>query len=121
MNAGTAHKAVLGLLSSLAMTRLGHVYDGLMVSMRAENTKLRQRAAEIVAEIAGCELPAAAAALEASRGRIKPAALIARGADPPQAERLLESAGGNLRVALGLLSGSDAAAGPVPGAQARSA
>ena len=104
MNAGTAHKAVLGLLSSLTMTRLGHVYDGLMVSMRAENIKLRQRAAEIVAEIAGCEIEAAAAALEASGNRIKPASLIARGADAADAERLLEEAGGNLRVALGVLT-----------------
>jgi N-acetylmuramic acid 6-phosphate etherase len=106
MNAGTAHKAVLGLLSSLTMTRLGHVYDGLMVSMRAENTKLRQRAAEIVAEIAGCSQEAAAGALDASQGRIKPAALIAYGAEPADAEKLLERAGGNLRVALGLLAGS---------------
>lgn len=106
MNAGTAHKAVLGLLSSLTMTRLGHVYDGLMVSMRAENAKLRQRAAEIVAEIAGCSHEAAAGALDASRGRIKPAALIAHGAEPAAAEKLLQDAGGNLRVALSLLAGS---------------
>jgi N-acetylmuramic acid 6-phosphate etherase len=106
MNAGTAHKAVLGLLSSLTMTRLGHVYDGLMVSMRAENTKLRQRAAEIIAEIAGCSQEAAAAALDASQGRIKPAALIAHGAEPAVAEKLLQEAGGNLRVALSLLAGS---------------
>src|SRR5690606_13427515 len=51
MNAGTAHKAALGLLSSLAMTRLGHVHDGLMVSLRAENAKLRRRAVAIVSAI----------------------------------------------------------------------
>jgi N-acetylmuramic acid 6-phosphate etherase len=100
MNAGTAHKAALGLLSSLTMTRLGHVHDGLMVSMRFENAKLRQRAAEIVAEIAGCSEQDAARALQTCGGSIKSAALVMRGADPAQAERLLAEAGGTLRVAL---------------------
>lgn len=104
MNAGTAHKAALGLLSSLTMTRLGHVHDGLMVNMRFENAKLRQRAAEIVAEIAGCSEQEAAQALQSSGGSIKSAALIMRGAEPDQAERLLSEAGGTLRVALQRLS-----------------
>lgn len=103
MNAGTAQKAALGLLSSLIMTRLGHVHDGLMVSMRADCAKLEGRAARIVAEIAGCAPEVAAAALATGRGRIKPAVLIARGADAGDAEALLARAGGNLRVALGLI------------------
>ena len=103
MNAGTAHKAALGLLSSLAMTRLGHVHDGLMVSMRFENAKLRQRAAEIVAEIAGCSEEDAARALETCGGSIKAASLVMRGADPREAERLLAEARGNLRAALARL------------------
>ena len=107
MNAGTAQKAALGLLSSLTMTRLGHVHDGLMVSLRAENIKLRQRAAGIVAEIAGCPREEAGRALEATGGRVKPATLIACGADHRQAERLLAEAKGNLRLALGRLAGSD--------------
>jgi N-acetylmuramic acid 6-phosphate etherase len=73
MNAGTAHKAALGLLSSLTMTRLGHVHDGLMVSMRAENSKLRRRAAEIVAQVSGASVEDAAGALETCNGQIKPA------------------------------------------------
>lgn len=44
MNAGTAHKAALGLLSSLVMIHLGRVHDGLMVSMRADCAKLIARA-----------------------------------------------------------------------------
>ncbi len=34
MNAGTAQKATLGLLSSLTMIRLHRIYDGMMVDMR---------------------------------------------------------------------------------------
>ncbi len=107
MNAGTAHKAVLGLLSSLVMTRLGHVHDGLMVSMRADNAKLRERAIEIVGEIAGGSREGAAEALDACRGRIKAAALVVSGATPGEAERLLDEAGGNLRIALDRLTCSD--------------
>ena len=100
MNAGTAHKTALGLLSSLTMTRMGHVHDGLMVSMRAQNTKLRSRAAEIVAEIAGCSRDDAATALDSCGGTIKHAVLIARGADRADAAALLAATRGNLREAL---------------------
>jgi N-acetylmuramic acid 6-phosphate etherase len=100
MNAGTAHKAALGLLSSLTMTRLGHVYDGLMVSMRPQNAKLRQRAAEIVVEVTGCSAQSAAEAVNDCGGRIKEAALVARGVPQSEAAKLLASAGGNLRTAL---------------------
>ena len=34
------------MLSSLTMIRLGHVYDGFMVDLRADNAKLRRRAVE---------------------------------------------------------------------------
>jgi len=107
MNAGTAQKAALGLLSSLTMTRLGHIHDGLMVSMRTDCAKLGERALRVVTEIAGCPEEAAAQALAACNDRIKPAILVASGADPAEAERLLSAAGGNLRVALKSLSCSD--------------
>lgn len=103
MSAGTAQKATLGLLSSLVMTRLGHVHDGLMVSMRADCTKLQARAARIVAAISGSSGEKAAAALAASGRRIKPAVLVASGLTPAEADVLLAQAGGNLRVALGLI------------------
>lgn len=100
MNAGTAQKAALGLLSSLLMTRLGHVMDGLMVSMRADCSKLEARAARIVAALAGCTPLEAEAALAASGNRIKTAVLVARGRRAAEAEALLGEAGGNLRIAL---------------------
>lgn len=107
MNAGTAQKAALGLLSSLVMTRLGHVHDGLMVSMRADCAKLERRAAEIVAAVAGCPIGEARAALQRSGGHIKAAVLLARGVQAGHAAVLLAEAGGNLRVALGRLSCSE--------------
>ena len=41
MQAGTAQKVVLNLLSSLLMVRLGRIHRGLMVDMNARNAKLR--------------------------------------------------------------------------------
>jgi N-acetylmuramic acid 6-phosphate etherase len=100
MNAGTAQKATLNMLSTLAMIHLGAIHDGMMVNLRAENAKLRQRAVATVMKIAECAESDATRALEAADGRIKAAALIARGIAPAEAERLLAANKGNLRAAL---------------------
>jgi len=107
MGAGTAQKAALGLLSSLLMTRLGHVHDGLMVSMRTDCSKLERRAARIVAAIAGSSSDVAANALATSENHIKLAVLIARGATKAGANELLKQSRDNLRVALGLVNRSN--------------
>lgn len=103
MNAGTAQKAALGLISSLAMIRLGHIYDGLMVDMRVDNAKLRKRALSTLMHIAGCEEAKAAEAFDRCGGSVKRAALVLRGAAPDEADRILVAAGGNLRSALARL------------------
>ena len=54
MNAATAHKIVLNLFSTAVMVKMGRVYRGLMVDMRAQNAKLRRRAVAIVRQIVGC-------------------------------------------------------------------
>lgn len=100
MNAGTAQKAALGMISSLAMMRLGRTHDGMMVDLRADNDKLRRRAAATVAAIAGCDTAAAGRALAAAGGAVKRAVLVARGMTPAEAEALLDAAQGNLRAAL---------------------
>ena len=105
MGAGTAQKAALNMLSTLIGVQLGHVHDGLMVNVRADNDKLRQRAARIVARIAGISEPAGFAALEASGGAVKPAILLAAGAESPdEADAMLAAAGGHVRAALARLA-----------------
>ena len=54
MKAGTAQKIVLNLFSTAVMVRMGRVYRGLMVDMRARNAKLRRRAEAMVSEIVRC-------------------------------------------------------------------
>ena len=77
--AGTAQKAALGMLSSLMGFELGHIHQGLMVNLKADNAKLRDRARGIVAMIAGVSEASAEAALREAGGDVKPAILIARG------------------------------------------
>ena len=100
MNAGTAQKATLNMLSTLAMIHLGAIHDGMMVNLRADNTKLRGRAVATVKKIAGCAESQAERALKLAEGHIKPAVLIALGMEKAEAERLLATTKGNLRAAL---------------------
>ncbi len=100
LGAGTAQKAALGMLSSLVMMRLGHVVDGFMVSLIADNEKLRGRAARVVAAIAGVGLKAAEGALAKTEGRVKDAVLVARGCLATEARDRLAAGGGDLRGAM---------------------
>ena len=101
MKAGTAQKAVLNLISTAMMLRVGRVYRGQMVTMRMANAKLKIRGRKMVADLAGVDLDAAAAALAAARDDIRAAVLIARGRSEQEASALLEAHGGDLRAALG--------------------
>lgn len=112
MNAGTAQKCAFNMLSTLTAMRLHHVYDGMMINVRAENAKLRTRAAGIVARAAGTDEEAARAALDATGGAVKPAVLVARGDSPAEADRRLAATGQDLRAALAAQTSSpDGAAG----------
>jgi N-acetylglucosamine-6-phosphate deacetylase len=115
LNAGTAQKVVLNIISTAAMVQLGKTYGGLMVDLRATNEKLRNRAIRIVAEIAGVSPERARAALEQCEWRSKSAAAMLVGETDPAAARLvLERHEGRLRPALEEL-GAARAPGPGPG------
>jgi N-acetylmuramic acid 6-phosphate etherase len=104
MAAGTAQKSALNLLSTLAHIRLGAIHDGLMVNVRADNEKLRERARGIVMSIAKVGEALAGQSLEAAGGEVKPAVLMALGAkDLNTARAMLAEAGGNLRLAMNSL------------------
>ena len=100
MKAGTAQKIVLNLFSTLVMIRLGRVYRGQMVAMRATNAKLRARMTAMVARLAGCDAETAERASAEADGDIKRAVLIASGATRAVADAVLARADGNLRHAL---------------------
>lgn len=96
MGAATAQKVALNLLSVLVAIRLGHVHDGYMVNVVADNAKLVARAARIVTDLAGVSADRAEAALVATGGAVKPAILVARGMDPDRAHEALKRTGGHL-------------------------
>lgn len=100
MKAGTAQKIVLNLFSSAVMVKLGRVYLGLMVHMRASNTKLRRRAETMVCQIVGCAAVDAARCVEQAEGDVKTAVLLAFELTPAEAAAVLERHKGNLRHAI---------------------
>jgi len=104
MGAGTAQKIALNMFSTLMAIRLGHVHDGYMVNLRADNRKLLVRAARIVSEISGLEIESAERLVDAASGSVKTAILLAAGAeDKSSAETMLRESGQNVRRALGMI------------------
>ena len=105
MGAGTAQKIALNLLSTLTAMHLGHVQDGYMVNLTADNAKLRDRAVGIVARLANVPPARATTALAETDGDVKTAILIASGARSRiEAVSLLVDSGGHLGPALAALS-----------------
>ncbi|MGO9581189.1 MAG: N-acetylglucosamine-6-phosphate deacetylase [Acidimicrobiales bacterium] len=101
LNAGTAQKITLNIISTGVMIQLGKTYGNLMVDVRPTNDKLRDRATRIVAAVANTSLERAKEALEASGWRTKPACLVAASTmGPEEAVEFLEANGGRLRAAL---------------------
>ena len=96
LGAGTAQKVALNTMSSMMGVAMGHVYDGLMVNVVADNIKLRKRAAHIVAQISGTSEAAAQTALNQADGNTKLAILIASGIDKSEAKGLLVQHKGHL-------------------------
>lgn len=104
MGAATAQKAALNMLSVRMGILLGHVHDGYMVNVVADNAKLADRAARIVAGISGRDMDTARHALGLTGGAVKPAVLVASGASPERAEAELKNSGGALGPALAALN-----------------
>jgi len=106
MGAGTAQKIALNALSTLMGIELGHVFDGMMVNLHADNTKLRRRAVAIIRAISGVDEGVATETLAAADGDVKAATLLAAGAGSVSAARgLIEDHKGNLHQALDRLRG----------------
>jgi N-acetylmuramic acid 6-phosphate etherase len=104
MNAGTAQRVTLNLLSSLVMIRLGHVYAGLMVDVQASNAKLIQRSEQMLRHLTDCSDAQVRDALDRAGGSVKLAALLLQGCGVDEAKAALDRAGGHLRVAMELIA-----------------
>lgn len=100
MNAGTAQRITLNLLSTLVMIRLGRIYRGMMVEVQACNAKLAKRRERMVAHLTGQSEEPVREALKRSEGSVKIAVLLLQGYGLDEAEAVLEHVGGRLRAAI---------------------
>ena len=106
LKAGTAQKLVLNMLSTVAMIRLGHVYDNLMIDVAQTNHKLRRRSVSILVQATGTSESDAARALMRSAGNLRVALVMLKtGASLHEARRHLKMARNDLRKALGEFAG----------------
>jgi N-acetylmuramic acid 6-phosphate etherase len=64
LKAGTATKVALNIISTGAMVALGKVRGNLMIDLHASNSKLRDRAARLVAQLSGSDYASARQQLE---------------------------------------------------------
>jgi N-acetylmuramic acid 6-phosphate etherase len=105
MKAATAHKMVLNMISTGAMSRLGYIYGNFMVNVVPKNEKLKQRTIAILERASGADSSAARQALELSGNRT-PVALVVlmAGVSRSQAVAALKKSEGNVRRAIALAS-----------------
>jgi N-acetylmuramic acid 6-phosphate etherase len=91
LKAGTATKLILNALTTAAFVSLGKVYRGRMVDVRPTNEKLRTRAARMVAELTDLAPATAARLLEQAGGEVKVAlAMHFTGLSAKEAKRRLK-------------------------------
>jgi N-acetylmuramic acid 6-phosphate etherase len=101
MKAGSAQKMVLNMITTGAMTRLGYVYDNLMVNVHMQNSKLVERGIHILMSACKIDHEAAVQIIKCA-GRSVPVALVMLKAkvDKPEAVRRLAKSDGNVRLAI---------------------
>lgn len=98
MKAGTATKMVLNMVTTIAMVRLGKVFENLMVDVdTATNAKLVERGRRIVQEVTGQSLDSAGELLHAAGGHVKTALVMGmRKVDRGTARAFLEEVDGHV-------------------------
>ena len=97
LKAGTATKLVLNQITTAAMVGLGKCYENLMVDLKASNAKLIDRGQRILREVLGVDTTEASRLLEAAGGHVKVAIVMGRrGVDRDTAVKLLEASAGRL-------------------------
>lgn len=102
LKAGTATKLVLNMLSSIAMIKMGKVYDNLMIDVQIWNAKLVDRAKRLISQLGGVSYEEAGKFLEAAKDNVKAGIVMARKkVHYEEAMRLLDENNGFLRKIIG--------------------
>ncbi|WP_310488858.1 N-acetylmuramic acid 6-phosphate etherase [Chamaesiphon sp. VAR_69_metabat_338] len=101
LKSGTVTKMALNILSTGSMVKLGKVYGNRMVDVAVTNTKLLDRALQMIQDLTQLERGAASDLLEASGRSVKVALLMHwTQVDRSQAEAILAQNHGQLRAAV---------------------
>jgi len=101
LKAATAQKMITNMVTTGAMTRLGYVYENLMVNVHMQNSKLVERGIGILMRACHITRDKAVDVIK-SAGRSVPVALVMlkAGVDKPEAVRRLARSDGNVRLAI---------------------
>ncbi|MGC9197638.1 MAG: N-acetylmuramic acid 6-phosphate etherase [Acidobacteriaceae bacterium] len=101
MKASTAQKMILNMITTGAMTRLGYVYDNLMVNVHMKNAKLVERGIRVLMKVCGIDRETAIRTIK-SAGKSIPIAVVMLKAnvDKMEAVRRLQKSEGNVRLAI---------------------
>jgi N-acetylmuramic acid 6-phosphate etherase len=101
MKAATAQKMVLNMITTGAMTRLGYVYDNLMVNVHMKNAKLVERGIRVLMKVCNIDRDTAIRTIK-SAGKSIPIAVVMLKAsvDKMEAVRRLTKSDGNVRLAI---------------------
>ena len=101
MKASTAQKMILNMITTGAMTRLGYVYENLMVNVHMKNAKLVERGIRVLMGVCHIDRETAIRTIK-SAGKSIPIALVMLKAnvDKMEAVRRLAKSDGNVRLAI---------------------
>jgi N-acetylmuramic acid 6-phosphate etherase len=101
LKAGTAQKMILNMLSTATMIRLGYVTGNRMTNMLTRNTKLRARAQRILSAETGLDETEANAQLETAGGDLRVALVMSKTKCPrEEATRALAQTNGVVNKAV---------------------
>jgi len=101
MKAGTAQKMICNMITTGAMTRLGYVYDNLMVNVHMKNAKLVERGIRVLMRVCNIDRDSAIRTIK-SAGKSIPIAVVMLKAnvDKMEAVRRLAKSDNNVRLAI---------------------
>jgi N-acetylmuramic acid 6-phosphate etherase len=106
MRAGGAQRLWLTIFSTAVMVRLGLTHDNLMVNVSSDLTKLRERRVTLVVEATGLGREEAQRLIERANGDLRVAIVMELGGVDAEAARdALHASDGSTRRALSALSG----------------
>jgi N-acetylmuramic acid 6-phosphate etherase len=101
LKASSAQKMITNMITTGAMTRLGYVYDNLMVNVHMKNEKLVERGINVLMRVTGVDRDTAIRTIKSASKSIPTAVVMLKaGVDKMEAVRRLAKSDGNVRLAI---------------------